>query len=241
MLKNPEKIIAIVPAFNEKGKIGRVVEKTRQTALADLVVAIDDCSHDGTYLEAETAGAVVIRHRKNMGVGAAIRSGIYYGLEHGYDIGVVLSGDDQHHPQEIAGVIEPILKNECDMVQGSRWLKGGKVENERPFRVVMTKLYSLFFTLVTGRKITDATNGFRAFRLSLFKSTINIGKPWLDRYELEPYILFKAVKNRSIRLKEVPITISYHTHRKEFTKMKPFSDWWRIAKPVILLALKLRR
>jgi dolichol-phosphate mannosyltransferase len=237
-----DRILAILPAYNEEGKIGRVVEKVRRIELVESVVAIDDCSTDATSREAGRAGALVIRHEKNRGVGAAIRTGIKYGLEHDFDICVILSGDDQHEPEEIERVVGPILSGEYDFIQGSRWMKGGKVVSTRPFRKFATRLFSFFFTMAALRKVTDATNGFRAFRLSILDNKdINLDQAWLDRYELEPYILYKVIRNRRLRIREVPITIYYHQSRSQFTKMKPIRDWWRIAKPIIYLSLKLRK
>jgi len=236
------KILAILPAYNETGKIGRVVEKIKDVDMVDTIVAVDDCSADKTSDEAAAAGAVVIRHEVNRGVGAAIRTGINFGIENGYDIATILSGDDQHEPKEIERMISPIINDDYDFIQGSRRMKGGRVVNDRPFRMVTTQLYSLFFSCLVFRRITDATNGFRAFRLSIFDDPdFNLEQDWLDRYELEPYILYKAIKNRKIRVKEVPITIYYHGDRTQFTKMKPFTDWWRLAKPMIYLGLKLRK
>ena len=243
-MRKPEniKILAIVPAYNEEGKIGKVVQKIKMETIVDAIVVVDDCSSDNTSTEASEAGAVVIRHKINRGVGAAIRTGIYYGKDNGFSIGVVLSGDDQHEPAEIERVVEPILLDRADFVQGSRWMVGGKVVNEQTFRKYATKFYALFFSLLTFSRITDGTNGFRAFRLSLFDGKyINLDQAWLDRYELEPYILYKAVKSKSVRVKEVPITIFYHSERRQYTKMKPIRDWWRIARPVIFLTLGLRR
>ena len=237
-----KRLLVVLPAFNEAGKIGRVVEKVKAIELVDGIVVVDDCSTDGTSREAESAGAVVLRHRRNMGVGAGIRTGIKYGIENGFEICAILSGDDQHEPKEIGGVVGPIIEGKFDFIQGSRRMKGGRVVNDRPFRMVTTQLYSLFFSILTWRRITDATNGFRAFRLSIFKDKgINLDQEWLDRYELEPYILYKAVKNRNIRFKEAPITIYYHQNPKQFTKMKPFRDWWRLAKPMVYLGLRLRK
>lgn len=241
-MQRNDRIVAILPAFNEAGKIGRVVNKVRQIDIVERTVVVDDCSTDGTSKEAASAGAQVIRHKRNRGVGAAIRSGINYGIENGFDIGVILSGDDQHEPREIERVVAPILNGESEFVQGSRRLKGGRVVHDRPFRKVTTQLYSLLFSCLVAERITDATNGFRAFRLSLFeKPDINIEQDWLDRYELEPYILYKAIRNKEIRVSEVPITIYYHDDRKQFTKMKPFRDWWRLARPLIYLGLRLRK
>ncbi|SYZ73527.1 Glycosyltransferases involved in cell wall biogenesis [Candidatus Zixiibacteriota bacterium] len=237
-----KKLLVILPAYNESGKIGRVVEKVKRIGMADEIAVVDDCSSDGTSEEAKAAGATVLRHEINRGVGAGIRTGIKYGIEKGYEIGAVLSGDDQHEPTEIERVVGPIARGEYDFVQGSRRLKGGRVVNDRPFRMVTTQLYSLFFSILVLKRVTDATNGFRAFRLSLFKDfDIDIDQAWLDRYELEPYILYKAIKCRKIRFREVPITIYYHGGRKQFTKMKPFRDWWRLAKPLLYLGLRLRK
>ena len=206
------------------------------------IIVVDDCSKDKTSEEARAAGAEVIGHEQNRGVGAGIRSGIKYGIANRFDICIILSGDDQHEPGEIDAVIEPIVRGECDFVQGSRRMKGGKVVNDRPFRMITTQLYSLLFTILVGRRVTDATNGFRAFRLSIFDDkSINIDQDWLDRYELEPYILYRVVKSRRVRFREAPITIYYHGNRKQFTKMKPFRDWWRLARPLLFLGLRLRK
>jgi dolichol-phosphate mannosyltransferase len=237
-----EKILAILPAYNEAGKIGRVVEKAIKTGAVNTVVVVDDCSTDGTSQEAEEAGAMVLRHEFNRGVGAGIRTGIKYGIENRFEIGTVLSGDDQHEPAEIERVIGPIKSGEADFIQGSRRMKGGRVVNDRPFRMITTRIYSLLFSILVLRRVTDATNGFRAFRFSIFENPgIDIDQGWLDRYELEPYILFKAIRNKNIRFREVPITIYYHGGRKQFTKMKPFRDWWRLAKPLLYLGLRLRK
>lgn len=240
--KPPEKILAILPAYNESGKIGKVVEKIKKVDLVDTILTIDDCSSDNTSGEAAAAGSMVICHEKNRGVGAAIRTGLQYGIDNKYDIGVILSGDDQHEPQEMERVIGPILAGHYDFIQGSRRMKGGKVVNDQPFRMITTQMYSILFSILVCRRITDATNGFRAFRLSIFEDpSINMNQDWLDRYELEPYILFKAVRSKRIRIKEVPITIYYHSDKKQYTKMKPFRDWWRLAKPMIYLGLRIRK
>ncbi|MCX6827090.1 MAG: glycosyltransferase [candidate division Zixibacteria bacterium] len=219
-MANPNRMLVILPAFNESGKIGRVVEKLKRVNITDTILTVDDYSSDNTSQEAVNAGAEVIRHEKNRGVGAAIRSGINYGLENDFGIDVVMSGDDQHEPQELKQVIEPIVTGGYDFIQGSRRMLGGRVVNDRLFRKITTQLYSLLFSLLAGRRVTDATNGFRAFRLSIFdKKEINIAQEWLDRYELEPYILYGVIKDKHIRFKEMPITIYYHQDGRKFTKL----------------------
>ncbi len=236
------KTLCILPAYNEEGKIGRVVKKVLATGEVDRIVVADDCSSDNTNKEATEAGAHVIRHEVNMGVGAGIRSGIEYGRANGFDVAVIMSGDDQHEPKELPAVLGPLRNGTADFVQGSRRLKGGGTVNGPLFREITTRLYSLFFSVLVFKRITDGTNGFRAFFLNIFDdSTFNLNQEWLNTYELEPYLLYKSIRNRKIRVVEVPITIYYHGEAKQYTKMRPFRDWWRLARPLIMLRMGIRR
>ncbi len=234
--------LIILPAYNEQGKIGRVVEKIQATQIPCTILVVDDCSTDNTRAEAESLGAQVITHQQNTGVGGGIRTGIQYGLDNNFQVGVVMSGDDQHEPSELPRALEPIQNNTADFVQGSRYMEGGLLINERLFRKVTTHGYSWVFSLLTGTKITDATNGFRAFRFSVFADpSINLNQEWLNTYELEPYLLYKAVQSKNIRVIEAPITIRYHATGKEYTKMRPVRDWWRLARPMFMLKLGLKK
>ena len=89
--------------------------------------------------------------------------------------------------------------------------------------------------------ITDSTNGYRAFRLSIFNDVrINIDQPWLDAYELEPYLMFKAIQLK-FKFTEVFVTKIYPPKKLGYTKMKPFLGWWSILKPVFYLGLGMRK
>ena len=239
------RVALIAPAYNEEGKIGRVVEKVKAVAPrlhCDLtMVVVDDCSTDGTQAEAEAAGAIVIRHEHNRGVGAGIRTGIDYARQQGFDVAAVISGDDQHVPDELERLFEPILNGEVDFVQGSRWMRGGRVENIPLHRSVLTRVYSWMVRLFVGFRCTDGTNGLRAFRLSILDDErINLWQDWLDTYELEPYLLYQAIRT-GVRLVEVPCTVRYHSRKVGFTKMRPWRDWWRLLRPLVLLKLRLRK
>ncbi|HVP06919.1 MAG TPA: glycosyltransferase family 2 protein [Candidatus Acidoferrum sp.] len=236
------KVLCILPAYNEAGKIGRVVRKVTAVGGVDRIVVVDDCSGDQTSVEAREAGAHVIRHEFNRGVGAGIRTGLTYGRQNGFDIAVIMSGDDQHEPKELPPVLRKLSEGRDLFVQGSRRLKGGKTVNAPLFREFATRLHALVFTLVTGHRITDSTNGFRAFYLDLLDDPrINLDQSWLDTYELEPYLLYKAVTSRHVKVVEMPITIYYHGSARQYTKMKPFRDWWRLSRPLFLLRLGIRR
>lgn len=230
--------IIIIPAYNEQAKIGRVIGKIPADT-AEQVLVVDDCSKDGTAQEAKAAGAEVISHGKNQGVGAAIRTGIDYAIQNGYDVAAILSGDDQHDPSDLPGLLKILQDEGCDFVQGSRRLGGLQAPNIGWFRRLFTWVYAVTFRLLTGFPCTDATNGGRAFRISLFQDKrINLWQPWLNTYELEPYFFFQTVR-LGYKVKEAPMKVIYH--KMGTTKMKAFRDWWRIFRPMIFLTLGIRK
>jgi dolichol-phosphate mannosyltransferase len=236
---DPARVAAVVPAFNEAGKIGQVVRKIPRR-YAGCVIVVDDCSSDGTAEEARAAGAEkVVRHPTNRGVGAGIRTGLMAAKEAGLEFGVILSGDDQHDPDELPRVLAPLFAGEADLVQGSRWLPGGATPGIPADRRWLTRLYPLLFRWVSGYASTDGTNGFRAFRLAMLDDPrIRLEQGWLDRYELEPYLLYQAVRC-GYRVREVPVTVRYHG--RGTTKMRLFHDGWRILRPLVFLRLGLKR
>lgn len=237
-LIDPTRVAVVVPAWNEAGKIGDVVRKVPRR-WASCVIVVDDCSADATADEARAAGAdVVIRHERNRGVGAGIRTGLLEAKRLGYAIAAVLSGDDQHVPEELPRILAPVFAGEADFVQGSRWLPGGATPGIPPDRRWLTRLYPLLFRLASGFAVSDGTNGMRAFRLALLDDPrIRLEQDWLDRYELEPYLLFQAVRS-GYRVCEAPVTVCYHS--RGTTKMKLLSDGWRILRPLVFLRLGLR-
>lgn len=229
----------ILPALNESGKIGRAVERIPRDVVDDVVV-IDDGSTDGTADEARAAGAVVLVHEANQGVGAAIRTGIQRAQRESIDLCGILAGDDQDDPKEIVRLADAIIDGGFDFIQGSRYLAGGRMLNQPMSRTLMTRSYSVFFSVCVGRRITDATNGFKLFRASVTEP-MNLDQPWLNRYELEPYLLFTAIKS-GLKVDEVPVTKYYPPDRDVgYTKMKAYRDWWGISRPMLLLALRIRK
>jgi dolichol-phosphate mannosyltransferase len=240
-LIDPMRVAAVVPAWNEVGKIGQVVRKVPRRWAATVIV-VDDHSSDDTSGEARAAGAeVVIRHEVNRGVGAGIRTGLLEAKRRGIEFAAVLSGDDQHEPDELPRVLAPLFAGEADLVQGSRWLPGGATPGIPADRRWLTRLYPLLFRLASGHAVTDGTNGLRAFRLALLDDPrIRLEQDWLDRYELEPYLMLKAIR-LGYRHVEVPVTKIYPRHELGYTKMRPFVDWWSILRPIIYLGLGMKK
>jgi glycosyltransferase involved in cell wall biosynthesis len=180
----------------------------------------------------------VLRHATNRGVGAGIRTGLLDAKQAGFEFAAILSGDDQHEPDELPRVLGPLFAGAADLVQGSRWLPGGATPGIPPDRRWLTRLYPVLFRIASGYPCTDGTNGFRAFRLAMLDDPrIRLDQDWLDRYELEPYLLLQAVRC-GYRVREVPVTVRYHA--RGTTKMKVLRDGWRIVRPLVHLRLGLR-
>lgn len=236
----PPLVAVIIPALNEEGKIGRVLDKMPRDGRFEAIV-VDDGSTDGTGDEAREHGAaLVIRHDRRGGVGAAIRDGWKAGVQRGRPYLALASGDDQHEPIELAAALDALLAADADYLQGSRWMPGGQVIGASGGRARGTRIYSLAFSLLAGRRVTDATNGFRIFRSEMLADAkINLDQAWLDSYDLEPYVLYRAI-TRGYRVMEFPVTVRYHGD-KSYTKMRGIKDWWRLFRPALLLRTGVKR
>jgi len=233
-------VAVVIPALNEAGKIGRVLDKMPDDSRFEAIV-VDDGSTDGTGDEARAHGAaLVVRHEQRQGVGAAIRDGWRAALERDRPYVALLSGDDQHEPSELVRSFETLLAGKADYVQGSRWMAGGRVVGPTSGRRTGTKIYSIVFSALAFRRITDATNGFRILRSDILRDArFQLDQEWLASYDLEPYVLFKSIR-AGYRVVEVPVTVRYHA-REGYTKMRGLRDWWRLFRPAVLLRFGVKR
>jgi dolichol-phosphate mannosyltransferase len=237
----PPRVGAVIPVYNEKGKIGPVVAAMPK-GIIEETVAVSDGSNDGSTEEAAAAGAKVIRHETVQGVGAAIRTGIDYCLKQGHDIVVVLAGNGKDNPAEIPRLLEPIIARGFDYVQGSRYAAGGEYGKMPLHRTILTRAYPWLVRRVTGFPITDATNGFRAIRSDFLKDPrIKLHQPWLDRGELEYYLQLQALR-LGFKVCEVPVTKIYPniTEYKQYTKIRPVIDWLGNLRPIVYLTLGIK-
>jgi dolichol-phosphate mannosyltransferase len=125
-------------------------------------------------------------------------------------------------------------------MQGSPFQAGGESVNKPLERGVLIHAFTLMFRILTGFAGTDVTNGFRAYRLALLEDPrIRVRQTWLDRYELEYYIHWKAI-TLGYRVREVPVSKTYPARTRNYSKIRPIIDWWHMVRPALLLALHLR-
>jgi glycosyltransferase involved in cell wall biosynthesis len=156
------RLLAIVPAYNESGMVGRVVRDIRRQEPPWDVLVVDDGSVDDTVARAEAAGAMVIRHPFNLGIGGAMQSGYKYALAKGYDVAVQVDGDGQHKPEYLAAMLQRLRTSgdEADMVYGTRFR--GDPGYKVPWgRRLGNLIFGVLLSMIVRQKITDPTSGFR--------------------------------------------------------------------------------
>ena len=155
------RVIVIVPALNEQETVAAVIADIRRDLGADVLV-VDDGSSDRTAAVARQAGASVVRHPFNLGVGAALRTGFRYAEALGYSIAMQIDADGQHDPLEAAKLLDAV-RSGTDIVVGSRFAVGSGTYRVTFGRRISMKLLSTVLSRRVGRPITDTTSGYRAF------------------------------------------------------------------------------
>jgi dolichol-phosphate mannosyltransferase len=234
------RVLAATFAYNEGEKIRRTLARHPAERSYDLLVH-DDGSTDGALAD-PGAGVIVLRNPINQGIGSAMKRVFNYALENNYDVLVIQAGNDKDDPLQIPSLLAPLQSDAADFVQGSRYLGGGGFGNMPAYRVVGTRvIHPLIFSIAARKRVTESTNGFRAFRTAILRDPrIDWRQEWLDRYELEPYLMLKAIR-LGYRHVEVPVTKVYPPHQLGYTKMRPGIDWWSIIRPVVYLGLGLKK
>lgn len=202
-----KKILIVIPAYNEAGKIREVVADLREHGPEATIAVIDDGSMDATAERAAGTGAVVLRLPFNLGIGGALQTGYIYAAENGFDVAVQFDGDGQHRADQIRDLIAPVLQGRADMTIGSRMM--GKGDYRFPLmRLIGSKLIAVITRLVTGRWISDPTSGFRANgRRAVAFFARNYPQAYLDSAEITVWLL-----RQGMRVEEVPVEMRTAEH-----------------------------
>lgn len=159
------KLLIIVPAYNEEEIIVKVIEEVNTVKLPHDLVIINDGSTDKTEELVKNLRVNIISHPINLGAGAAIQTGLKYAQAKKYDLAVVVDGDGQHDPKEISKMVVALKNNHADVVVGSRFLIKNKNGNKKIhwMRRMGIIIFSTIVSLICRSKITDTTSGFRVF------------------------------------------------------------------------------
>jgi hypothetical protein len=221
-----DRIVVVMPAYNEEENVGQVIRDMPPEIEGIPVVplVVDDSSEDETSRVARDAGAMVARLPIRRGGGLALRVGYEIALKLDARIVASMDSDGQHLPEELKVVVGPILRDEADMVQGSRML--GVFEKESRVRHLGVLFFSKLVTLMTGLKVTDVSSGYRAARLeTLRKLVLTQDQFWTSE------VLIEGLRQRA-RIVEVPITIRARTSG-ESKKPKSLRYGWNFTKAIV--------
>jgi len=156
---NFSEIAVIIPAFNEEQAIGDLIEELRQCIPDVHIVVINDGSGDDTSMIARSKNVCVLDLSCNLGVGSAVQTGYRYAFDKGYRFVIRIDGDGQHPPREIPKLVDAILKNDVDLVIGSRYVEKQRYENTT-LRSIGIKILAFLLSLICRSNVTDPTSGF---------------------------------------------------------------------------------
>ena len=239
--------IAIIPSFNDRKNILKVLARFRDKIVDEICLVVDCATKDDLAEIGKAASKIgipihIIANGERKGIGYSIRLGIEYAIHKGFDVTVVMAGNNKDDPREISRLLTPILNEGYDYVQGSRFLPGGKPVKNPLLRGVFSRFFPLFWTLFTNIRCTDVTNGFRAYKLKIFlDKRIDIWQSWLESYELEYYIHYKVL-TLGYKTREVAVSKVYPFRNKGgYSKISPLRDWWTIVGPLVYLKLGVKK
>ena len=214
-METEEKILVIVPAYNEEGSVGKVVEEIYTYLPQAEVLVVNDGSTDLTSEIAKSKGAIVLNLPFNLGIGGAMQAGYQYAYAKGYDIAIQVDGDGQHDPKEIGKLLKALEEKKIDMAIGSRFI-GDLGYKSSTMRRVGISIFSQVISMFVRQKITDPTSGFRASNrkaIRLFASDYPQDYP-------EPEVVI-LLHRCHLEMEEVPVGMSErYSGESSITKIK---------------------
>ena len=206
-----DKVLVIIPAYNEEKSIGGIVREVRAFLPGADVLVINDGSTDKTSGEARQVGATVLDLSCNTGLGVAVQSGLIFAHERGYRFAVRMDGDGQHRPAELRALLAPIERGEADMVVGSRFLKAVSVSVLNEYKPSVARrlgigLFSGLLSLLLGTRVTDPNSGLHAMNR---KSISFFARDYPPEY---PEVEVRVMAHKAgLVVREIPSTMLHRT------------------------------
>jgi len=194
------KVYGLVPAYNEERNIREVVRRIKKIGITPIV--IDDASRDDTYRLAKSTKSVVLRHKKNLGKGEAIRTGLKFLRKRRFDYVILIDADMQYLPEEAPKLLKPLVGGQADFVAGFRDFKSVPFIRHRLGNFVWRTSFNVLF----GTKFKDTNCGFVAMNR---RAADVIMRKISGGYILENSMFIEVIKNR-LRAHQVPVTVKYH-------------------------------
>lgn len=228
--------ILFIPVYDQIHELPGVLSELRAQPLAcDTVLFVNNGSTDGSEKLVRDSGFEYIDLAVNRGIGHSFIWAVKWALERNFDVFSVIASNGKMLPSELPRVLDPIARGEADYVTGSRFLPGGSSPNLPTFRRSSIPMVNAFVRALYGVRLTDATCGYKAFKLDILKrAEFDWTARWLDTYGFEYYLYGKVLRSKSLRWCEVPITMRYPTKGKRYSKIKPLVGWYDMLKPWVV-------
>jgi glycosyltransferase involved in cell wall biosynthesis len=225
-----KEILVIIPAYNEENAITDVIKRIppEVSGYKTNVLVVDDGSTDKTAEKAREAGATVCSHNKNMGLGISFGTGISYAIKLQPAVIVNIDADGQFDSADIPRLVKPIIENEADFVTGSRFLNTRKITGMPKIRFFGNKIVTKLINFLTKNSFTDVSCGFRAYSYDTILK-LNLFATFTYTHESFLSLCFQYV-----RIKEVPVTVSYFASRKS----KITQRLWKYAVSIIIIIFR---
>jgi len=210
------KSVVIIPTYNEKENIEKIIRTVCSLSRPFDILIIDDNSPDGTAeivksLQKDYPGEIFILERAGkLGLGTAYITGFKWSLEQGYDFIFEMDADFSHNPNDLVALQDACEKENADVAIGSRYITGVNVVNWPMGRVLMSYYASAYVRFITGMTIRDTTAGFKCYRSRVLK-TINLDRIRFKGYAFQIEMKFTAWK-MGFRIVEVPIIFTERKH-----------------------------
>jgi len=225
-----KEILVIIPAYNEENAIVDVIKKIPPEVSGYItnILVVDDGSTDETAKKAKEAGAMVCSHNKNMGLGISFGTGISYAIKLQPAVMVNIDADGQFDSSDIPRLVKPIIENEADFVTGSRFLNAVKILGMPKIRFFGNMIVTKIINLLTKNSFTDVSCGFRAYSYDTILK-LNLSATFTYTHES-----FLSLCFQHVRIKEVPVTVSYFANRKS----KIAQRLWKYAVNIIVIIIR---